>query len=985
MKRKSVISLLLSLSLFCTMLLPGTTAYAAESTGDNGMVISKTATANDDGTYTVRLEAYATGGKVITQEKKDIPTDIVLVLDQSGSMDNDIGTVSFKAYTNRQNSSHYNNRHNGGNANLYYPLGNGAYASVSVTVQETATYTSITNGRNNSTSGGATNYWEARPNLYAKVDGEYQKVTLTREGGSSGTYIYALPDGTIIATSTRRNGVPAFSGIDGGVLYLRSVDNTKSVYTYTYTDASGAIQTIGTSTGATNNFATTLYQRVTSTTGGGSRLDALKTSLNAFTKAVNEKAAGKDGEPGTADDVNHRIAVVGYAYGDTGYGNAPAYTNTEVFIGSTQYGYGNSARSVYGSAFQDMNSVAGQTNVAASIGALTANGATYTDLGVEMANGILAANPVKNGEKRNRVVIVFTDGLPGWSSYEPAVANNAISQANSAKNAGTTVYSVGIFAGADASSAGNANGSDTEKANWFMQNLSSNNGTPKNPSYYLSAADADTLNNIFQQISDNIETGGSSTTLNEETVVKDIISPYFTLPEGATGEDITLETYACTGKEGDAYTWRKNTDAMGAVATVDGDQVSVTGFDFAENYVGTVTENGTVTYRGHKLVIEFTVSPKDEFLGGNNVPTNTSADIYENSTAAEPVLTFEKPEVNVPIKDVTVTPEDKHVYLLQDLTADQLRSGAKVQVGGVELDLSQENYGLEDWQHEYVNITVEIRDQNGNVITDLNDLKEDGSYTISVTVASKYSGTDASGTPTTAKSGSGTGNIYVYKPELTFRDSTVYYGDIAPTDFSGNLAAAKWKHGTNEADPATMGQAPELNLTYTPEAGKIADGKINTKQDIEVDVDVKLGNMDVTEYTTFLHEQCHPACDWDTSSTQGTPAFLLHVKTCQLTITKTGGAAGEPYVFGIYKDNKLYTEITIVGNDSVTIYELPVGNYTIQEDTGWSWRYTPSYSGSAVLDAGNPNGSITCTNTSKNDHWLGGFSEVVANIFGIEH
>ena len=90
MKKTKAVSLLLSLSLLATLAIPGTLAQSvqADTTQENkGMVINKTAEANRDGTYTITLEAYATGSKVITETKKDIPTDIVLVLDQSGSMD----------------------------------------------------------------------------------------------------------------------------------------------------------------------------------------------------------------------------------------------------------------------------------------------------------------------------------------------------------------------------------------------------------------------------------------------------------------------------------------------------------------------------------------------------------------------------------------------------------------------------------------------------------------------------------------------------------------------------------------------------------------------------------------------------------------------------------------------------------------------------------------------------------------------------------
>ena len=173
-------------------------------------------------------------------------------------------------------------------------------------------------------------------------------------------------------------------------------------------------------------------------------------------------------------------------------------------------------------------------NVKASIGALEADGGTLTDLGVKMANGIFEANPVHAGEKRNRVVVVFTDGQPGWSGYNSDIADEAIKQAAITRNTyGATVYTVGIFEGA------NVNG--TDKTNAFMRGLSSGNG------YYLTASDSTALNNIFQQISNNIESGGSSTTLDENAVIRDIIAPQFELPANATTESIKLYTAESEG------------------------------------------------------------------------------------------------------------------------------------------------------------------------------------------------------------------------------------------------------------------------------------------------------------------------------------------------------------------------------------------------------------------------------------------------------
>lgn len=1023
MKKTKILSLLLCLSLFCALIVPCTKAYA-ESDPDNGMKISKTATANADGSYTIMLEAYATGAKVISEITKDVPTDIILVLDQSGSMADDIGTVSFEQYKDEphwvggttyhtRNQDYYKYRHNGGSGNLWHKLEDGSYVSVSV--KKSPEYTPLPESFvNYETSWGRISkncYFYYANNLYEKVGDEYKKVELSENKSGDWynptyTYTYTFSDGTSIS-STGRDSKPNLGS--HAPLYTPAADGDSTVYTYTYTDSAGVVQTIGTSTGANTKFEPAFYQRSTTTSGGGSRLNALKNAATTFANAVAAKAAGKDGDiTTTADNVNHRIAVVGYADTDRNYGY-----NTGVFIGSTLNRYENNAAGVYSTALQDMSTTNGKSNVTASLNALQASGATRTDYGLTMANGILNANPVPQGETRNRVVVVFTDGSPTNSNgFQKAVANSAISTANAIKAGGTTVYSIGIFSGADASSAGKKpdkdysddsffgpNYTDAEMSaacNWFMQKVSSNNGTPRTPSYYLSAADADSLNSIFKQISDQIETGGSSSTLTSEAVVKDIISPYFTLPEDATNSSITLETYACTGKDAKGgYTWSKNADAMGANATINGDQVNVTGFNFSENYVGTVTENGNTTYRGNKLVISFKVQPKDGFLGGNDVITNTSAGIYENNNAKDPIMTFDQPTVNVPIKKVTVTAPEKNVYLKGEVTADQLKDGATAKVGDVKLDLSkatdaEKPYGLEAWQTKYVNITVEVKDNAGNVISDkLDNLTDDTTYTVEVTVSPKT--TEPKSTEgKKAEKQFGTNDpkakINVFKPELTFKDSTAYYGETVPTgnDFSANKVSEVWKHNTTEDSSVTMtGEKPTLDISYTPNESKLKDGKY-TKQDVPVAATVKINTENVNKHTTFLHQNCTPDCGWAAPTTpNGDPAFLIHVKTCTLTITKQGGADGEPYVFDICKDGEKYSEVTIVGNDTQTLYELPVGNYTIVENEGWSWRYSADNGGIAALTAQYPTGSITCTNTKTKDQWLNGFSNVEKNVFDV--
>ena len=427
---------------------------------------------------------------------------------------------------------------------------------------------------------------------------------------------------------------------------------------------------------------------------------------------------------------------------------------------------------------------------------------------------------------------------------------------------------------------------------------------------------------------------------------------------------------------------------MGAKASISGDQVNVTGFNFSENYVGTVTENGSISYRGHKLVISFKVRPKAGFLGGNGVITNASAGIYENGSAQTPVMTFEQPKVNVPIKDVTVTAEDKNVYLLGDVTADQLKDGATVKVGDVTLDLSKADdaekpYGLEKWQTEYVNITVAVKDKDGKEIPadGLKDLTDDAAYTVEVTVAPNTDGSGSAGTAATAKTSPNTpANINVFKPELTFKDSQIDLGETA--DYKNNKATTNfevWKHGetlSTGTGVTMIGTKPELTLSYDPE-------EFAFKQDTPVKVTVKIDNNDVTGHTTFKHADCDFAgCTWEREKYNGNH-FIVHVKSFDLTIKKKGWEEideNQSFVFKVTKDDDpaFSMDVVIQGNSSVTIKDLKPGTYTVTEETDWSWRYTLADVSQQVNPATatekdeNDAVLVTFTNTREKIKWLNG-------------
>ncbi len=1012
MIKKLILPLLLSFGMVSSLAMNPVTVHAKEEK-DSGIVTSKTVAYNEDNdSYTITLEAYATGELTTSTVTKEVPTDIILVLDLSSSMGLTMNTVSYTEYSGKTNEDLYALRHNEGEKNLWYRIpGTTKYASVSVTTEGREPIYTDASDYNNS------ELWDKSNNLYAKIDGEYVKVTVSRDRAGRNytytyTYTYTYDGETKTVTSRRSDGSPNFgSGVS--LYFLSEVNSTNATYTYTYTDSTEK-KTIVTSTGGSETPDDVFYSQSTAS-GTTTRLAALKDACTSFANAVAKKAAASEGK----EAVKHRIAVVGFN------GSAFLYIGKET---STDYT----------SAFQDMSTDAGKNNVLASINALGTSMGTKADEGMTLANTIFDNNPVplKGETARNRVVVFFTDGAPGTvrsDYFDKDVANATIEAANTARDShGATVYSVAVVDGANPKEAGvdpKQSGDVTaDMINWYLQNVSNNKGTPPadgKPSYYLAADDADSLKDIFSKIAEESSKGGSTSKLDSSAVVKDIMSPYFTLPPGAETSDISVKTYKCIDDKDSPTGFgfeETSSGPRGATARIDEDgNVSVTGFDFSENWCGLErSEAGFQKVRegGYKLVISFKVQPKDGFLGGNNVPTNgKDSGVYENADAETPVKEFTVPRANVTIKDVTTTAEDKNVYLLGSVTKEELQSGATVTVGaddkgevGIALDLSkagdtEQPYGLEKWQSEYVNITVTIKDKGGTEIpaAGLQNLKEDSEYSIEVEIApEKAAEEDSVGPNVEAKTGEDTANINVFKPQLTFKDGNAYYGETAWDDtqygtncktYEGWLHAAADGTSTEDTEVTMLGTKPALTIAYTPDATKLYDDagtKKFGKADVPVKAETKIDAEDVTKYTTFVHTACpeDSGCTWkDPVEKLGDPAFLIHIKTCKLTVTKAGDSTLDngSYVFTVRKAGQPYSEVSIQGNGSQTLCELPVGTYSIEEDTGWSWRYSekPSYSENVDLSSAYPEGTITCTNTRVKDKWLDGYSAIVRNVFGI--
>lgn len=284
----------------------------------------------------------------------------------------------------------------------------------------------------------------------------------------------------------------------------------------------------------------------------------------------------------------------------------------------------------------DLTTVGGNTEtLKKAVDGLTADGGTHPE------DGLTNAKAALSDSDRQKVVIMFTDGAPGawlFSSFSDSVANETIANSLALKNDGALVYTIGCFDSMD---------DDLQtKVDKYMNYVSSNYpeasdlstpGTANEVQRYYHTTDTSfELTEIFKTISQ--ETGGATTkTLNETTVIKDIIGDHFTIPAGGK---VTVEVWECTGKEGDTLTWEYDSDWTNY--TVVEKTITVTGFDFSENWVG----DHSGTYSGKKLVIVIDIDVDPQSTAYGETETNAAGSgVYQNGTMLE---AFPRPTCNIP-------------------------------------------------------------------------------------------------------------------------------------------------------------------------------------------------------------------------------------------------------------------------------------------------------------------------------------------------
>ena len=415
------------------------------------------------------------------------------------------------------------------------------------------------------------------------------------------------------------------------------------------------------------------------------RITALKAAVNSFIDSVAENAA--------RSGADHQISIVKFA-GDwsDAIGNDTYRVNIGLII--PNYVYYN-----YSQVVASLTSVSsGADELKRQVNDLTASGATQADYGMLHAQSVLEDSQ----RESKKVVIMFTDGQPtSGSSYEDAVAHGAINTAKELKDEGVTVYTIGIFGGADPSNT-------SEQTNRYMNAVSSKYpnavsessggyrprytvtlGSPVDGSYYFASSSAEGLEDVFKTIANTVTSNTLTANPDIEAVLSDTLSEYFNFPEELAAGDtsgVTVKMVPVTGKSGDSYSWGSPVDITDEVSvTVSGDSINITGFDYKANAVTESTEGGETTYGGYKLVVTFPIEvdmdacvsdPQESHSYPTNNVTHSKAGLFYKSEDAESNDTYTtlsaSPTVTIAELDANGTDVTVQVYVDGEPVTDPL-------------------------------------------------------------------------------------------------------------------------------------------------------------------------------------------------------------------------------------------------------------------------------------------------------------------------
>ena len=634
-------------------------------------------------------------------------------------------------------------------------------------------------------------------------------------------------------------------------------------------------------------------------TSSGTKIAALKSAVNSFIDII------------ARDNPASQIAIVKFA------GNKADNVGNDTYrSGGYTHNYTQIVKNL---------TTADATGAAAlkeAVSRLSAKGATAADYGLEKAINVFGdADQVPTG--RNRVVIMFTDGEPNHDNgFDSEVANDAIENAQTlkSKSYGASVYTIGIFSGADV---GTTLPEGNKDANRYMHLVSSNypnassmsepgtDGAVKN-GYYKVASDAESLGSVFTKLGEAI--GKPSIDLGSTAVLTDNIASNFNVPKDA--KDVKVYTADYDGK---SKTFGDREDFTGDVM-ISGNAVTVTGFDYSANYVSETKHPGTDNDYGKKLIVEFDITVDRNQTYGGTQPANDRANI---TLEGKEIAFVGNPEVPVSIVNgfgasyKNIKPYDGNGFTIKDEFTEMLKT----------------NVLADGEKNDYVNITYTVTDKDNNVV---------GTYVV------KANETTGTWTPTETTATPANVGTYTYNVTCVVSDATPNGADsvsksgtmtlsitentgltVSGTDYTGKYdGASHGKAATASVEGATIEYSIDGGTTWTTDFPTI-------KNVGEINVTVKASMANYSDATADYTLKVTPRPVTLTSETATKPYDGDPLTRPDVTI------GGMGFVTGEVTDIKATGSVTNVSEGSVTntiVYTTTdtfvEGNYNITKDEG---------------------------------------------------
>lgn len=653
-----------------------------------------------------------------------------------------------------------------------------------------------------------------------------------------------------------------------------------------------------------------MAEKIASGRNQPTKIDSLKTAVNKF---INATAA--ENAKITDQSQRNRIALVKFA------------GTEKTSVGNDFYREGWSSYNYTQIVSNLTYDVSGLTS---TVNGLSASGATSADYAFNRAQAALTYQPRANAKK---VVIFFTDGDPNHGNgFDRTVAATAVNKAKSLKDAGTTIYSIGVVSGANPSDT-------TSNLNKYMHGISSNypNATAvnwsgqaswnnlnlgnraENSSYYKAATDADQLNNIFEYIRQEI----TKTVEYADVTIHDKLSSWVVSSDSASVNGKPADfTYTKT-QNGQATPWD---DAPKATVAADG------------TVSWPVTSNDGKLEDGVTYTVSFNVKPTqaafDEAVKNHKDDANASGDnnfyTNDNSRATVDYKTVvtssqggtttsdlqkaaypQKPTITLPVSKITVT------KTWSDGNANHADDSVQVQ-----LKQDGNNYGdaatlnaAGNWTHEF---TVPAGPE-GHKYT-VSEVKVEG-------YDSKVDKTDLKLQGLTAQSGAFTVTntpSYVTLPASDVKVTKVVQGHAANSDFSFNLKCVD-STDANAGKCADVTGLVNNGLTTTVSKGELtASGASATvgfgNGDLKFRVPTGADNL---VYTFEASEDTEkPAAGWKYDNDK---------VTVKVTVSRTDAVVS--YEYGENDSDRTNTESAQFTNKYVAISSLPLTGGT----TGRDW------------------------------------------------